>query len=121
VDITTTIKGTGYMTDVSGTSVAAPHVVGAIALLASIAPESSLAARKAAILHSVDQVPSLRGRLITGGRLNVAVALDEIRNPSPLPIVLSATPATSRTSPDSHIRVEFSKPMDIDAVESTSA
>jgi subtilisin family serine protease len=50
---------------------ATPHVTGAAALYASTHPGASAAAIKAAILSNVTQTPSLAGRTVTGGRLNV--------------------------------------------------
>ena len=55
----------------SGTSMATPHVTGAVALYASTAPGASGAAIKAAILSAAVPTASLSGRCVTGGRLNV--------------------------------------------------
>lgn len=56
----------------NGTSMATPHVTGACALYASIYPGSSTATIKAAILNSATPTQSLSGKVLTGGRLNVA-------------------------------------------------
>jgi subtilisin family serine protease len=56
----------------SGTSMAAPHVTGAAALYAATHPGASAAAIKTAILGSVVATPSLSGKTLTGGRLNVS-------------------------------------------------
>lgn len=56
----------------SGTSMATPHVSGAAALYASTHPGESAAQIKAAILNSVIATPSLTGKCVTGGRLNVS-------------------------------------------------
>jgi subtilisin family serine protease len=55
----------------SGTSMATPHVTGAAALWASRNPFTSIAQVKAAILNSAVFTPSLNGRVVTNGRLNV--------------------------------------------------
>jgi thermitase len=55
----------------SGTSMATPHVTGAAALYASTHPNASAADIKAAILGSVTPTPSMAGKSVTGGRLNV--------------------------------------------------
>lgn len=55
----------------SGTSMAGPHVAGAAALYASINPGATAAQIKAAILNSTIATPSLAGKTVTGGRLNV--------------------------------------------------
>lgn len=56
----------------SGTSMATPHVTGAVALYASLNPGASAAQIKTAILSSVIATPSLTGKCVTGGRLNVS-------------------------------------------------
>ncbi len=56
----------------NGTSMATPHVTGAAALYKSINPAATAADIKAAILGSVVATPSLSGKTITGGRLNVS-------------------------------------------------
>jgi hypothetical protein len=59
----------------SGTSQAAPQVAGVVALLAAVKPGITVAQVRAAILGSVDPLPSLAGKTVTGGRLNAAAAL----------------------------------------------
>ncbi|MBO0719537.1 MAG: S8 family serine peptidase, partial [Blastocatellia bacterium] len=59
----------------SGTSMATPHVTGACALYASVHPGASAAQIKNAILSSAVTTPSLAGRTVTGGRLDVFAAL----------------------------------------------
>jgi subtilisin family serine protease len=56
----------------SGTSMATPHVTGAVALYAALNPGSSAAAIKTAIISSATPTPSLAGKTVTGGRLNVS-------------------------------------------------
>ncbi len=56
----------------SGTSMATPHVTGAAALYASQNPGASASVIKAAILGSAVPTPSLSGKCVTGGRLNVS-------------------------------------------------
>lgn len=55
----------------SGTSMATPHVTGAVALYASTHPGATAAQIKSAILSSATPTASLAGKTITGGRLNV--------------------------------------------------
>lgn len=55
----------------SGTSMATPHVAGAVALYASARPASTAAQIKAAIMGSATPTASCNGRVVTNGRLNV--------------------------------------------------
>ncbi len=56
----------------NGTSMATPHVTGAVALYASINVGASAASIKNAILSTVTPTASLSGKCVTGGRLNVS-------------------------------------------------
>ena len=56
----------------SGTSMATPHVTGAAALYASTRSGATAAQIKSAILSSATATPSMSGRTVTGGRLNVS-------------------------------------------------
>ncbi len=56
----------------NGTSMATPHVTGAVALYASTRAGVTAAQIKSAILNSVVATPSLSGKTLTGGRLNVS-------------------------------------------------
>lgn len=56
----------------SGTSMATPHVTGAAALYAASNPGVSVTQIKDAILTSAVSTPSLTGKCVTGGRLNVS-------------------------------------------------
>ncbi len=58
-----------------GTSMSAPHVAGAAALIMADDPSLSNSEVKAAILDNVDPLPSLDGKVLTGGRLNVRASL----------------------------------------------
>jgi subtilisin family serine protease len=56
----------------SGTSMATPHVTGAVALYAATHAGVSAAEIRAAIMDSAVATPSLDGMCVTGGRLNVS-------------------------------------------------
>lgn len=56
----------------SGTSMATPHVTGACALYASTHTSATAAGIKAAILNAAIPTTSLKGKCVTGGRLDVS-------------------------------------------------
>ena len=72
VGIVSTVPLNGYAS-YQGTSMATPHVSGAVALYASVQPEGFPAADiRRALLTSATPTSSLSGRTVTGARLNVA-------------------------------------------------
>lgn len=73
-EIYSTAPSGGYAL-LSGTSMATPHVAGACALLLAHNPTLPPTAIRSALLSSVDPVPALAGRCVSGGRLNVSRAL----------------------------------------------
>jgi subtilisin family serine protease len=74
VDTLSTVPGNGYSSK-SGTSMAAPHVSGAAALLKGYNPSLSALELKSILMESVDPVDSMDGITVTGGRLNINNAL----------------------------------------------
>jgi subtilisin family serine protease len=56
---------------ISGTSLATPHVSGAAALAFGVFPNATWQDVRSAIFRSVDPIPSMAGKTVTGGRLNV--------------------------------------------------
>ena len=60
-----------------GTSMAAPHVSGACALVWSASPKLSHMEVKDLIMRTVDPLPILSGRCVSGGRLNLHSAILE--------------------------------------------
>ena len=66
---------TGPYSFKSGTSMSAPMVAGTAALLFGLHPGASVAEVRAAILNNTDALPTLAGKTVTGGRLNINHAL----------------------------------------------
>lgn len=69
-DIYSTLPGGKYGLK-SGTSMAAPHVTGALAVLKSYYPSFSAGELKERLLADVDKLPALDGKCVSGGRLNL--------------------------------------------------
>jgi subtilisin family serine protease len=78
--ILSTIRNNSYAL-FNGTSMAAPHVSGAAAMVLGKNPLLSIDQLKAILTGSVDPVPALAGRTISGGRLNLRNALDAVAPP----------------------------------------
>jgi subtilisin family serine protease/subtilisin-like proprotein convertase family protein len=113
VAILSTLPGNSYGT-LSGTSMATPFVTGALALLKDQHPAWTYSQLIAKLKSSVDVLPSLVGKVSTGGRLDVAKMLDAAAVPpaSPPaftsgPKVTSATFAGPNASTFSSVRVTF--------------
>ncbi|MCS6874712.1 MAG: S8 family serine peptidase [Pyrinomonadaceae bacterium] len=60
--------------EASGTSMAAPHVAGAAALIASLQPDISLEKLRQKILNSAEKLNSLKDKVASSGRLDVSKA-----------------------------------------------
>ena len=75
VGIYSTLPGSAMYGSKNGTSMAAPHVSGAAALVWSAAPGASLSEIRAALLTGVDYPAGLAGLTTTGGRLNLDKAV----------------------------------------------
>ena len=72
--IYSTTKNGGYAT-MSGTSMATPHVSGACALLKAANPSLTFAQIKQSLLTQADAKPTLKNKIMSGGRLNIDKAL----------------------------------------------
>ncbi len=73
--LSTTFSSNVSYGNLSGTSMATPHAAGAAALLAAHNPALSAASLKATLMNTVDALAAWNGVVKTGGRLNVANAL----------------------------------------------
>ncbi len=99
VDILSTLPSAGYGV-FSGTSMATPHVSGVLALVLAQYPGITLQVGKTLLLNSVDKLPGLNRRVLSGGRLNAARALEgpDIIAPSPVPDLAALGVASNSVS-----------------------
>lgn len=75
VEILSTVPGGGLGVK-SGTSMAAPHVSGAVSLILEKFPALTNRQLKDRLLFSTDRLAQLEGKVASGGRLNLAAALE---------------------------------------------
>ncbi|WP_270936374.1 S8 family serine peptidase [Falsiroseomonas oryzae] len=95
--IVSTLSNGGYGA-MSGTSMAAPHVTGAVALYAAYNPNASAAEIRSALLASAIPTDSLAGKTVTGGRLDVD-ALMRLGAPPPTVVVQEPEPVVTEPAP----------------------
>jgi subtilisin family serine protease len=74
--------GQGYG-ELTGTSMAAPHVAGAAALLVAARSDATVAQLKAAILETAEPLFAFSGLTVTGGRLDVGAAMRFVTDTTP--------------------------------------
>ncbi len=108
VDILSTTRGGGYGLS-SGTSMAAPHVTGALSLVRDFDPTLSPQEIIDRVLFSADPIDSLDGITVTGGRLNVAASLvpDTFG-----PQIADVQPSGLILEPFSSLRISFNESID---------
>jgi subtilisin family serine protease len=117
--ILTTTRNSSY-TVASGTSLAVPFVAGAFALVWGQHPTWTYTQVINQVLKTVDPLPSLKGKTVTGGRLDLAAAVGSVITQTVNPArVVSCT--FSGTSPGSinMIQVVFSKQMEVGSFTTT--
>ncbi|MCW5753200.1 MAG: S8 family serine peptidase [Phycisphaeraceae bacterium] len=109
--LTTTLEN-GYSL-AFGTSFSAAMVTGAVALIKSLRPEASSETIRQVLVQSSRPTPSLQGRVVSGGRLDVAEALRIIGLDGPVVTNITPGPVTgqlnSQGQPLRQITVEFNK------------
>jgi thermitase len=107
VDILSTVPAGGYEWH-DGTSMAAPHVSGAAALLWAAAPSAPASAIASALIAGADKLPAFSGRTVSGGRLNVLTSLRMLPPPPappPPPPAANLTAVRDRVPPRLSLRV----------------
>ncbi|MBL9139197.1 MAG: S8 family serine peptidase [Verrucomicrobiales bacterium] len=93
--ILSTYRGGERYALLSGTSMAAPHVAGAAALVLSRRGDLTTSQLRDLLLATVDPVSAWSNRVVSGGRLNVARALAEAAKPT-LPSGPKPSPISGR-------------------------
>lgn len=96
VSINSTLPTSSYGA-YSGTSMATPHVTGAIALYASTHPNATAAEIKAALLGATTPTSSMANRTVTGGRLDLSTVITPSTPLDPPPTVAITDPADGAT------------------------
>jgi outer membrane protein assembly factor BamB/subtilisin family serine protease len=100
----------------SGTSLAAPFVTGAVALLRAQFPADTYRETINRILNSADAKPALAGKAQTGGRLDLARALASAPNTTPNALFANRTnlvgldPYTRSNNADTPLALETGEP-----------
>src|SRR5688500_11989177 len=88
-----------------GTSMATPHVTGAVALYASTHPAATAPQIKSAILGAVKPTPSLSGITVTGGRLDLSTIIGTLTQPEEPPQPTAPAAPTGVTASAGTMRV----------------
>ncbi len=109
VGIRSTTPNNTYST-FNGTSMATPHVAGAIALYWGANPSLTYTQVISKLYSSVDTVAALSGKVATGGRLNVAKMFAGT-TVAPGPKVTAATFSGATSTQFNNLRVTFDRPV----------
>jgi subtilisin family serine protease len=112
VDVFSTLPGGNYGL-MSGTSMAVPHVTGAMALVWSEHPSWSYVQVIDQVLNTVDKLPSLEGKVATGGRLDVAAAVGWNLSTRTTPVIVNANAQGPFANSIDSLWLTFNDPVDV--------
>lgn len=109
-----------------GTSAAGPVVAGAIALIKTIRPDASGEEILNTLIASSDPLPTLQNKVVSGGRINIARALQIIGLDGPVVRRIEPGPRSSQFdaftgNPIDQAVVVFNKNIDASALSTSSA
>ena len=110
----------------SGTSFSAPIVTGTVALLKALRPNASATEIRQALIDGSDILPSLQGRVVSGGRINIERSLRIIGTDGPIAIGFNPGPVTARIDADTGLPIDtvtvtFNKDLDGTTLDSSAA
>src|SRR5262249_11021923 len=112
VDILSTLPGNKYGYN-SGTSMATPHVTGVLALVWSQHRDWTYRQVISQVPNTVDKLPSLAGKTVTGGRVTAAAAVGVAQAQATPPRIVSATPSGPSANALAKVRVTFSQAVNL--------
>jgi subtilisin family serine protease/subtilisin-like proprotein convertase family protein len=112
VGILSTLPG-GRYGQMSGTSMATPEVTGALALVWGLHPSWSYTQVIDQVLNTVDRLPSLQGKVATGGRLDLAAAVGWNLSTRTTPTITSVRAQGPSSSSMNSLYLTFNEPIDV--------
>ncbi len=104
----------------SGTSQATPQVTAALALVWGQHPDWSYTQVINQVLDTTDKLPSLQGKVTTGGRLDVAAAVGWTLSQRSTPAITNVTPQGPTADSMNSLWVTFSEPIDVSSFAAQS-
>jgi serine protease len=118
VNILSTLPGDKYGA-MSGTSMATPEVAGAMALVWGEHPNWSYTQVIDQVLDTTDKLPSLQGKVETGGRLDLAAAVGWNLSTRTTPIITSVNVQGPTSNSMNGIVLTFNEPIDVSSFSSS--
>jgi serine protease len=119
VNIYSTLPNNQYGA-MSGTSMAAPQVAGAMALVWGLHPSWNYIQVIEQVLSTTDKLPSLQGKVETGGRLDVAAAVGWNLSTTTTPEITSVNVEGSTSSSMYGLMLTFNEPIDVSSFSSSA-
>ena len=120
VNILSTMPGDKYQA-MSGTSMAAPEVTGAMALVWGLHPTWSYAQVIHQVLSTTDKLSSLQGKVQTGGRLDLAYAVGWNLSTTTTPAITGVSAQGPTSNSMDKIVLTFNEAIDVSSFSSTTA